>query len=359
MAVYNGGRFLSAAIESVLRQTFHDFEFIIVDDGSTDETGDVISRYAKADDRIVLVSQENRGQAAALNRGCGLARGEYIARMDADDVALPFRFEWQTSFLKDHPDTGLLGGAVQEIDARNNSLRKMVFPTGDQEIRRREMQFNCFCHPTVMFRKSVFEETCGYRPAFVHADDYDLWLRMAERQRVANLPEVILNYRTHEDQITARSLRQQLISVLGSRAAARARRAGTPEPFEQETPVTMEDLQACQVSRTEVGETFRKAFRSVAIRLSDESVTVIAFDWLGDHFLESCLQEVSPKTMALIHKYRAKGEYRSGKIFQCGSSLLKMAVLDPGMLRRTLSSQIARFIGIGSRPLRSSSTKTP
>jgi len=343
MSVYNGARFLHSAIESILTQSFSDFEFIIVDDGSTDYSREIVSRYAKIDERIRLIGQENCGQAAALNRGCALARGEYIARMDADDVALSTRFGRQMAFLREHPGIGLFGGAIQEIDAQDNPIRTMIFPTTDEEIRRCEMQFNCFCHPTVVFPKQIFEETGGYRRAFVHADDYDLWLRLAEQRRVANLPEIVLNYRMQGDQITARSLRQQLISLLGAKVAARARRAGRTEPYQQETPVTMEDLRAFRVSPAEIGETFRQAFGSIVTRMAEESVTAVASDWLNDHFLRNCLRDASLETLALMHKYRAKGEYRNGNLLQCGLSLLKMTALGSDMFRRLLSEQIARY----------------
>src|SRR5438045_8388133 len=131
MSVYNGQEFLCEAIESVSTQSYRDFEFLIIDDGSTDGTPEILRKYAAADERIRVHRHENRGRAESLNVGIELARGEYIARMDADDVALPERLRQQLEFLEGHPDVGLLGGAFELISSRGHLIRQISFATND------------------------------------------------------------------------------------------------------------------------------------------------------------------------------------------------------------------------------------
>ena len=345
MSVYNGARFLRPAVESIITQKFTDLEFIIVDDGSTDETRVILSAYAALDDRMVLVCQENHGQAAALNRGCAMARGKYIARMDADDVALAFRLQHQIDFLKRHPDVGLIGGGIEEIDEAENSLHTFSFPADNAVLQQCLMQWNPFSHPAVVFYKAAFDQTGGYRPAFVHADDYDLWLRIAERYAVANLPEVVLQYRIHRDQITARHLRQQIISVLGSRAAARARRAKRREPFQQQAPVSMADLRGYRVSANEIGKSFSEAFLSVMMRMSEQTVVAIAYDWLADDYLIQCMRRATPVTLARIHGYRAKAAWQDGARSIWSLSLLTVLGLVPRMFASLLVNALGKFTG--------------
>src|ERR1700680_111125 len=116
MSVFNGERFVSEAIESILHQTFHDFEFIIINDGSTDGTADILSRYQNSDPRVAVHDQQKKGLVQSLNTGCGLARGRYIARMDADDIAFPERLERQINYLEQNPDIALIGSSVNVID---------------------------------------------------------------------------------------------------------------------------------------------------------------------------------------------------------------------------------------------------
>ena len=273
-----------------------------------------------------------------------MARAKYIARMDADDVAVSSRIERQITFLREHRDVGLLGGAVQEIDANDHPHRIMVYPTTDQEIKRCEMQFCCFAHPAVMFRKQTFADSGGYRRAFIHADDYDLWLRLSERYHVANLQEIVLYYRTHGDQITSHSLRQQLISALGAKVAARARRAGKSEPFEPETPLTMADLRSRSVSREEIGQIFSGAFQSVASRMPTEHVSLIALDFLGDAFIRDCVGSTKPQALALMYLQRAKYEFRQRDLRQCGLSVCKMISGGSKGLGRMAKNRIMRMV---------------
>jgi len=194
MSVYNGERFLREAIDSILAQTFTDWEFIVVDDGSTDATPAILRSYG---DRLCVHTQSNKGLTRALNIGLSLARGEYIARMDADDIAEPERLEMQVAYLDDHPQVGLVGTAYYEIDEQGNILRMVTMPLEDAEIRRALAKFNPFMHASVMFRRSLIEMWGPYteRELFWAFQDYEMWVRLAQHCQVANLPQPLMRRR--------------------------------------------------------------------------------------------------------------------------------------------------------------------
>ncbi len=247
MVTCNVERFLPEAIGSILGQTFTDFEFIIVDFGSTDKTTTIVSSYAAKDSRVRLHEIPSCSLAEARNAGCSLARGKYIAIMDADDISVPDRLMLEIAFMEGHPDVGLVGGVTECIDAEGSSLaiRSHDFPAEDGEIRS-ALAVRCpFCQPTVLIRKEAFVLVGGYRPLFAQAEDYDLWLRIAEHFRCANLNEVVLKYRIHPFQISMRRRSEQTLCVLAAQASATARKKGTPDPldtFDKITPAALVSL---------------------------------------------------------------------------------------------------------------------
>lgn len=200
MAVYNGQRFLKAAVESILAQSFEDFEFIIVDDGSTDRSPALLRRYADRDPRIRLVSLPHAGLTRSLNQGLAIARGELVARMDADDVARPQRFARQVAFLDAHPDIVLVGCAHELIDANDHILQTEIPASDDQAIQERHLRgLTSICHPCVMARRAALSEIGGYDERYPAAQDLDLYLRLGEIGKLANLPQVLMQYRFHRD----------------------------------------------------------------------------------------------------------------------------------------------------------------
>jgi hypothetical protein len=230
LAVFDGGKYVADALDSILGQGFGDFECIVINDGSTDNTAGILQDYAQRDDRLVVVHQENRGLIAALNRGCQLVRGQYIARLDADDISVPDRFAKQVDFLARHPAVAVLGGALKLITPTGVSFYEWQCPLDDRQIKEALQRGNCMRHSAIMMRKDAFEATGGYRRAFLHAEDYDLWLRMAERFEMANLPDVLVHCRVHPHQVSATHLRQQTLSSLAAQAAARLRRDTGQDP---------------------------------------------------------------------------------------------------------------------------------
>ncbi|HUY31712.1 MAG TPA: glycosyltransferase [Pirellulales bacterium] len=198
MAVYNGERFLPQALDSVRCQTFTDFEFLIVDDGSTDDTRAILERYARRDGRIRFLSRSNTGRTRALNEALGMAQGEYVARMDADDVSLPDRFTRQVVYLREHPECDAVGTSLRYIDADGTALFEERRPVTHAEIDAELLAGRLvLLHPSLMARRSALLAANGYREAFDGAEDMDLCLRLAERGRLANLAEVLIEYRLH------------------------------------------------------------------------------------------------------------------------------------------------------------------
>ena len=202
MPVYNGEKYLREAIGSVLNQTFRDFELLIIDDGSTDGTQEIASRFG--DSRIRLEKNDiNLGLIATLNRGLDLAQGEFIARMDCDDISFPERFARQVEFLDRHPDIGICGTWYKKISSHKTITIRA--PVGHGTIRFLLLFDNPFLHSTMVMRRSVLKNRgLRFDPRYRHAEDYDFWARVSESTRTANIPEVLLSYRSHSDSISHR-----------------------------------------------------------------------------------------------------------------------------------------------------------
>jgi glycosyltransferase involved in cell wall biosynthesis len=199
MPAYNAKRYVEQTIRSVLAQTFVDFEFIIVDDGSSDGTLPILQRFAAEDARIVVISRPNTGIVGALNDGIAKARGEFLARMDADDVCLPERFAKQVAYLREHPECVGVGTFVETIDPYGSVLDRLVHQTEHDAIDKELMTGRGFAivHPTIMMRAEAVRRVGGYRKQWQHSEDLDLFLRLAEIGKLHNLPEYLLQYRMH------------------------------------------------------------------------------------------------------------------------------------------------------------------
>lgn len=232
MSVRDGARFLREAIESILCQSLGDFEIIVIDDGSRDETPAILRSFADADARVRAITRDGtRGWVASVNAGCELARGQYIARLDADDVALSDRLARQVGAFEADPRLVLVGSTITLIDDGGTTVGEQRFPTDDASIKVLLPDENCFAQSSVMFSRTAFERSGRYRPAYTHAEDYDLWLRLAEQGRVRNLAEPLVQYRLHGSSNTAKNLEFQVASALAAQISARARNDGKKEPF--------------------------------------------------------------------------------------------------------------------------------
>lgn len=215
LPVRNGQPYLGEAIESLLAQTFEDFEVLAIDDGSTDDTLVELARYHALDPRVRPVCLPPSGQAQAMNLGLQLARGELIARMDADDVALPERLARQVEFLEANPEVAVLGSQYELMDAKGASLGYVAHPCGAIEVKQAlARHWSALCHPAVMMRREAALRVGGYRPYFAPAEDFDFWLRMSQVGDLGNLDEVLLRYRFHPSSLSFRQARRQAFSVL-------------------------------------------------------------------------------------------------------------------------------------------------
>lgn len=196
LPAYNSERFLAEAMRSILDQTFHDLELIVVDDASSDGTWRIIRDFAGQDPRVVpLRNAENLNLARSLNRGIAAARGRYIVRMDHDDVSMPDRIAKQVAFLDANPGVGIVGSAMQIMDQDGNLLGERRYNLTDESIRRRMFIYSPFCHPAIAMRKEVVDRVGGYDHAFNPAEDYELYFRIGMQARLANLDEALLRYR--------------------------------------------------------------------------------------------------------------------------------------------------------------------
>lgn len=223
--VYNAARYVKPALESMLAQTFTDWEMICINDGSSDATGEILAQFASREPRIRVFSQENRGVTATLNRGLSLAQGPLVARMDADDIAMPERLTKQLAFFEKHPRCVAVGGAILKIDTDADRLGVDRLPTDHEEIEAAllERRTGLF-HPTVVYRLSAVQAVGGYRPEHLAVEDHDLWLRLAQYGRLANLEDVLLCYRLHPSSACwqrASAQRENMNNVLAQAYAAR------------------------------------------------------------------------------------------------------------------------------------------
>ncbi len=229
--VYNTGPYLASALDSIFAQSFTDFELIAVDDGSTDGSSNVLADLANGEPRMRVLSQANGGIVSALNNGIAEAKGTYIARMDGDDIAYPGRIAAQVERLDDQSDVVALGTQFRLVDPDGRALKHSPVPCDHDALEARLLrdQSLSICHPSAMIRRSALEEIGGYSADYPHAEDVDLWLRLAEVGKLANLEKTLLDYRMHHSSIGMTKRQAQLDSAHRAGHDAALRR-GLPAP---------------------------------------------------------------------------------------------------------------------------------
>ncbi len=190
---------MDETIKSILTQSLSDFEFLVIDDGSTDNSLEILIDYSKQDARIRLISRENRGLGNTQHELVNFSRGEFIAQLDQDDIAMPNRLELQVNFLKKNPKVVAVGGAYQLIDGANRYLTTLTPPQGNAEIQKLILSgHSAIAHSSVMMRSELLKSIGSYDPSFSLAMDLDLWLRLGEAGELANLADVLIKYRLHD-----------------------------------------------------------------------------------------------------------------------------------------------------------------
>lgn len=210
MPVYNGEKYLHATMKSMIDQTFRDFELLVMDDGSTDRTAQILDAYAKKDHRIRVFRQPNKGIVESLNSLVARAKADLVARMDADDIAYPQRLAMQYAYMENSPKTVLLGATCAVL--KNGTEKKGVTDTFQEDfLNRWFMVFNCpFVHSAVMFRKKAFMECGGYWNGEYPAEDYGLWIRMKKYGLMENLQEILGEYRQNVESVSGANFRGQV-----------------------------------------------------------------------------------------------------------------------------------------------------
>lgn len=210
MPVYNAQQYVAEAVESILTQTFSDFEFIIIDDGSTDASLKILEAYAAKDERLCLSSRSNKGLTPTMNEMLGFAEGEFIAIIENDDVAVPERLARQVEFLQCRPDVICVSGAHELIDEKGRLLTRLELPEHNDQIQQLALAgHGSICHPGVMIRRAPLIKIGGYNKTMRMAHDLDLWLRLGEVGALANLKDTVVKYRLRTDSISGQNPIQQ------------------------------------------------------------------------------------------------------------------------------------------------------
>lgn len=220
MSAYNVAPYIGIAIESILNQTYRDYEFVIIDDFSQDGTWDIIQEYALKDNRIMPIRNErNQGISTCCNIGIGYARGEYIVRMDADDWSYPSRIEKQVGHMEMNPNVVISGGTMDVCDENLNVKNQRKYRLTDDEIRKNIFYFNPFCHPATIYRSDALRRTKGYCKLRT-AIDYELYFQLGLVGSFSNLSDTLIKYRVNKGSISISKAREQELTSLYIRLKA-------------------------------------------------------------------------------------------------------------------------------------------
>lgn len=342
LPVRDGARYLREAVDSILGQTFRDFELVIIDDGSEDETPAILLEYASRDSRVRVETQARLGITTALNRGIAHARGGFIARVDADDVSIPERLAYQVAFLERHPSVAVVGSSLELLGAPEKELTRLDQPTEPAAVSAALERGNCIAHPTVVFRSGPFRAVGGYRSAFVHAEDYDLWLRLSETHELANLPRPLVRYRLHGSQVTGANLVDQAVSTIAARATAQLRRTGSEPPLPDR--VDLEFVRRLGVSDA-----------TIAVEIATAALTWSG--WLAEAGLadparplravSDALQAIedSGRAVSMLARGNARIAVRDGRLLAALHDTVRAARTDPpgtlAALRRRIRAHLS------------------
>ena len=289
MPVYNGASYLRQAMASLRWQTFSDWEFLCVNDGSTDRSLAILQAFAQADARIRILNQDNRGIVEALNRGILAAKADWIARMDCDDVARPDRLATQFQFVQENPNCLVVGSHVLMTDPDGDPLKEQRYPSEHDEIEKLLLNRNAgsIAHPTVLMRRDAVIAAGLYRQRFQWVEDADLWLRLARRGQLANIARVLLHYRLHEQSVCRQRGGQQRERMRQLLQEAHAERGIAMPPTaslandDRKKPSSILGKWARQAARAGYYRTALKHWRS---QLAVEPVSLLTFRVTAEMF---------------------------------------------------------------------------
>ncbi len=340
MSVFNGEHYLREAIDSILQQTFSGFEFIVIDDGSTDSSRAILDSYC--DERITIISNDtNQGLTPSLNRGIRKARGRYLARMDADDISDPGRLQKEMVFLDAHPDHAAVGSFARVIDEHSRIIRLCSHPVDHRAVRRYLKRDNCITHGSALIRMDCMLEAGLYDETISRAQDYDLWLRLSERYSLANIPEYLYSFRVHPSSIGERYREEQKRCVLLAKEKAFARAVTsflTPDDYRSGFPAGDSTPAAGRIIRSltdyvaeYLADTEFTRHRYLPVRGLLKVVQVCTLGWVGpeDAYRQWAAWWYANRVGALLDRCQSKGmssEETVHVLVQCMVRILKKAM---------------------------------
>ena len=335
MVTRNVERFLPEAIESILNQPLKDLEFVFVDFGSTDQTKSIISSYQSKDPRIKFHEIPSCSLPEARNISCRLSTSQYVAIMDADDIALPDRLTCQIDFLDAHLEIGIVGAWTEVIDHEGKALYTERYPVSDSEIRE-ALRSSCpFNNPSVAIRRGIFEAVGGFRKLPLN-EDYDLFLRLAEHCGMANLPRVLMRYRTHPRQVTRKNVRQMTLCYFAARAAADLRAKGKPDLLDSVSEITPEVLSRMDVSEVAWQRHLVDRYRDVIAIAEQEGEYPTAQRLADDMLTFSDWKRVDKWKVAEVWFASARIRRRQGETLQSYKAAIRGVLVRPVVLASPL-----------------------
>ena len=333
LPVWNAGDFLAAAVESIRAQTLADWQLLAIDDGSTDGSRQTLEDFARRDRRIVVTSRPNRGLAATLQEGIERARSGIVALMNADDISHPDRLARQFAFLEHHPTVAALGTQTRLlVDGRATTIESRL-PLAPEACRRFLPLAPPLAHPTVMLRRDAVLAVGGYRPQS-YVEDYDLWLRLADRVDLANLPAALLDYRLHDGQFSSARDEKVAVATLVVRAAAAARRSGRPDRVTADRlGIRVADIVA-QVRSAALGRAEQVLAATGSFKRAERELAL-----LDDHWTAAA----DPRRWQAAHDWlTGRGLLVRGDRLGALRSLAQAAAADPALARRLAAAAIRR-----------------
>lgn len=221
MPVYNSQKYLGLAIDSILNQTFKDFQFIIVDDGSTDKTWQIIKTYSQKDNRIVALRNPiNLNTSSALNKGLAKVKGKYVVRMDADDWSYPDRLESQYKYMESHPKVGVSGGAVEVCNEKLQRINKRNYPLTDVDVRKIIFHYSPFAHPATIWRTNIIKKVNGYNENIPYSQDAEVYFKVGQFSKFGNIKKTVIKLRMHDKSSSFSKDRLQEIFAIYARIKA-------------------------------------------------------------------------------------------------------------------------------------------
>jgi glycosyltransferase involved in cell wall biosynthesis len=333
MVVRNMERFLPDSIEGVLGQTFRDFELLVVDFGSTDKSKQIVAEYAHSDSRIRIKEIPECTLAEGRNAGCSLAQGRYIAIQDADDVSLPNRLQTEVEFMERNQAMGFVGGLPDWVDANGKSIWVADFPTDEQQVKTALLTYFPFCHTSLLVLRNAFDSVGGYRPLFTQSHDYDLALRISEKFRCTNVPEVVVKYRLHPYQVSLSKRSKQTLCKLAAQASAAARRAGRPDPLDTISEITPRTLEEIGISEAQQQSELATDYKNW-IRFMDTSGQRDAAVKVAMEALRSRWKHLNRSDIAEFHFAAARLYWKEKRFAPCFFQMCLTVLKNPRTLHR-------------------------